>query len=177
MTWKTRFTRIYDIRPSVRHSSVRPSARHSSVRLSVRHSSVRPYPRFILTPLVIVIEKPFTGMSINKFNSNSIQLHSTWIYTSKLKRCRIVFAYFVSKNYYLVDILSVSFRVKQSILKCLHYLYRIVYHYNDDANTPVYEWVTTVKTFKEVLPILLMQPNPNKTCTGIPTSVSDDVFS
>ena len=41
MTWKTRFTRIYDIRPSVRHSSVRPS---------VRHSSVCPYPRFILTP-------------------------------------------------------------------------------------------------------------------------------
>ena len=33
MAWKTRFTRIYDIRPSV------------------RYSSVRPYPRFILTRL------------------------------------------------------------------------------------------------------------------------------
>ena len=38
--WKTRFTRIYDIRPSVRPPLIRPS---------VRHSSVRPYPRFILT--------------------------------------------------------------------------------------------------------------------------------
>ena len=60
-------------------------------------------------------------------------------------------------------------------LTCLHYLYRIIYHYNDDPNTPVYDWATNVKTLKEVLPILLMQPNPNKTCTRIPTSVSDDV--
>ena len=35
MTWKTRFTRIYDIRPSVRHSSVRPSVRPPLIRPSV----------------------------------------------------------------------------------------------------------------------------------------------
>ena len=50
MTWKTRFTRIYDIRPSVRPPLIRPSVRPPLIRPSVRHSSVRPYPRFILAP-------------------------------------------------------------------------------------------------------------------------------
>jgi hypothetical protein len=39
----------------------------------------------------------------------------------------------------------------------------------------VYEWATKVKSVQEVLPTLLMQPDLAKTCSRIPTSISDDV--
>ncbi|CAB4017313.1 Mitogen-activated kinase kinase kinase A [Paramuricea clavata] len=52
---------------------------------------------------------------------------------------------------------------------------RTLHHYNDDANTPVYEWATKVKSVDKVLPILLMEPTFATTCTRVPTAISDDV--
>ena len=50
-----------------------------------------------------------------------------------------------------------------------------MYHYNDNVETPVFEWTSKVKSVQEVLPVLLMQPDFQRTCTRVPNMIADDV--
>ena len=54
-------------------------------------------------------------------------------------------------------------------------IYRMVLGYNEDANIPVYDWCSTIKSVRDILPILLKPPELKRTCSRVPTAVSHNV--
>ena len=59
------------------------------------------------------------------------------------------------------------------ILLLLYSTYATGYH--NDADLPVYESMSSVKSVKDILPILLKPPDTRRTCTRVPFSISHNV--